>query len=536
MALLPLASCLGKLPPADAGAELEVGAPLDIELSSAPDSREVVNGFEIIDATELVDAFEAVAIPDLAAEVFELAPEPKDLVTEHQYQPPVPDIVPELPGVEVVELPDVPCAGECKVDNILCSANKVGYWSCLVGPSGCNEWLEPQKCPPGLSCSCRDSRSCVPEDAPCICLPECTDKECGDNSCNGICGICAAQHLCIEGLCVCQPDCVGKVCGDDGCGGSCGTCPGPQDACLSGKCVCQPLCEGKECGHDGCGGQCGTCTGNTFCNPDQFCEWVMDVCEDGWCLIPAGTFFMGPSETEPCAGSFEKRRPVAITRSFLMRQYEITQTDWLEVLGNVGNPSSHPGCGGDCPVETISWIAAAKFCNAWSELEGYPPCYLITEQGGEVTVTWPAGPHCEGYRLPTDAEWEYAYRAGRESAFYSGEVTSCNGNDPALGPIAWYKSNSGSQTHFYGYKNANGWGLWDMSGNVTEWVWDWYEIGIPVDFSLDPTGPEFGDKRVVRNCAFTDYPKHCRASYRQPAEPDSTKNSRGLRVVRTVGP
>ncbi len=523
---------MGGIPDRDAHADVAAES-VEWEARTSPDTEAVVEVVEMMDTIEPVDTVDLIEDTDLL-DIADLPVPPEDLVTEHQFQPPEPDISPELPELDIVELPFDPCPGECQLSTIKCSQEAIGYWTCLPGVDGCNEWLEPQKCGPGLLCSCRDSRACVPDGPACICVPDCDGKECGESGCDEACGVCAEQHLCVEGLCVCQLDCEDKVCGDDGCGGSCGICAGPQDACLEGECICQPECEGKECGPDGCGGRCGTCAGNNFCNPAQLCEWIFDMCFEGWCLVRAGVFFMGPAEDEPCAGTDENQRPVAITRDFVIRQFENTQTDWLDVLGNVGNPASHIDCGGDCPVEQITWLEAVEFCNAWSVLEGYEECYSIVEADGATTVTWPLGPNCSGYRLPTDAEWEYAYRAGAQTAFHNGEVTVCNGIDPKLSAIAWYKANSLNKPHYFGYKGANGWGLWDMSGNVTEWVWDRYQKSIPEGFAVDPTGPESGNERVVRNCGFTGYPKHCRASYRQPAQSTSTTGSRGLRVVRTV--
>ncbi len=106
----------------------------------------------------------------------------------------------------------------------------------------------------------------------CECIPDCADKDCGDDGCEGSCGTCTGpQELCIDGLCICQPACQGKVCGDNGCQGTCGICPGPQDLCVDGACVCQPACEGLECGDDGCEGSCGDCPGQ------------QDLCVDGLC-------------------------------------------------------------------------------------------------------------------------------------------------------------------------------------------------------------------------------------------------------------
>lgn len=534
--LFALTGCLEGLPAHEHAEDVpDVRHPPDLhEVVPRVDVVDVLDVLPIQDVVELVDLREVVEPPDRVIEPTDIPPHIVDLHYDHHVQDIVPDVAPEVVVPDIFK-PDDPCAGECLVHSIQCSDSKLGFWSCLPGESGCNEWLEPKKCPPGHVCACRGARWCFPKGPPCICLPDCDGKECGDDGCDGSCGNCDANSLCIEGECVCQPDCAGKECGDDGCGGQCGVCPGPQDACLAGQCVCQPACEGKECGHDGCNGRCGTCVGNNFCNPDQLCEWVLEICADEWCEIPAGEYFMGPEKDEICAGVDETWRSVVITRSFAILQHEVTQADWLEVLGNVGNPASHFDCGGECPVEQVSWLDAIYFCNSWSTLAGLEECYEVTEaDDGSVTVAWPSGPDCLGYRLPTDAEWEYAYRAGRETAYHNGAISVCNGADTNLNKIAWYSSNSGNKPHFCGYKEANGWGLYDMSGNVSEWVWDWHLAPLPAGEFIDPVGPETGTERVVRNCAYSDYPKHCRGAYRQSAGKTMTKSTVGLRVVRTL--
>ena len=196
---------------------------------------------------------------------------------------------------------------------------------------------------------------------------------------------------------------------------------------------------------------------------------VFDGIEFVW--IPPGEFRMG--STSRHADSDEKPvTRVRLTRGFWLGKYEVTQRQWEGVMGS--NPSGFNSCGGDCPVEGFSWNDAQEFIG---KLNG--------RSGGRR------------YRLPTEAEWEYAARAGTTTDTYAGDITKPSGNDPVLNRIAWYRENSGGGTHPVGRKAPNAWGLHDMLGNVREWVGDWYG-----DYSggtvTDPDGPRSGSVRVNR--------------------------------------
>jgi formylglycine-generating enzyme required for sulfatase activity len=199
--------------------------------------------------------------------------------------------------------------------------------------------------------------------------------------------------------------------------------------------------------------------------------------------ISAGDFMMGALENDSDAYVDEKpRHKVTLTRDFMMGKYPVTQALWESVMGS--NPSAFKGA--NRPVETVSWFEVVDFCNKLSKREGLEPAYTIN--GENVTCNWKA----KGYRLPTEAEWEYSARAG-ESFKYAGSDT--------VDEVAWYSDNSdtgnGCETHPVGQKKPNGFGLYDMSGNVWEWAWDF--LGSYSSTSqTDPTGPDSGSFRMFR--------------------------------------
>ena len=238
--------------------------------------------------------------------------------------------------------------------------------------------------------------------------------------------------------------------------------------------------------------------------------------------IEAGEFLMGSPVGEPDRDADETQHRVEITRPFLLAATEVTQARWREVME--GDPSAYGDCGDTCPVEQVSWFDVVEFCNALSRREGLEECYDI--DGDDVT--WPRGLDCTGYRLPTEAEWEYAARAGTQTAW------SCGADAACLDGVAWYDDNSDDTTHPVGTKAANAWGLYDMHGNVREWVWDWHDDDYYADGQVDPTGPAAGAFRVNRGGGWYRDAAWLRAAFRFRLHPTRRGSSLGFRPARSV--
>jgi len=234
--------------------------------------------------------------------------------------------------------------------------------------------------------------------------------------------------------------------------------------------------------------------------------------------VNAGTYTIGctPGQGSDCDDD-ETKHDVILTQSYLVGETEVTQGLYQEVMGT--NPSWFTACGSECPVETVSWFDAVAFSNALSEREGLPTCYAIS---GEV-VTMPDGLHCGGFRLPTEAEWEVAARGGQDLK-YSGS----NNIDEA----AWYGENSSNTTHPVRQKKPNGFGLYDMSGNVLEWCWDWYG-SYGTTSVTDPLGPDVGSDRVKRGGSWNYSPRSTRAAFRYSYTPSFRYSNLGLRLIRS---
>ncbi|RLW68596.1 MAG: hypothetical protein B6D68_03315, partial [spirochete symbiont of Stewartia floridana] len=202
---------------------------------------------------------------------------------------------------------------------------------------------------------------------------------------------------------------------------------------------------------------------------------------------------------------------------FYMSRYEVTQGEWHEVMRS--SPSHFSG--DSLPVEQVSWYDAVKYCNELSVQNGLTPVYTIN--GTSVTADWSAN----GYRLPTEAEWEYAARGGNASEGY----IYAGGNN--AGKVAWYLDNSGNETHPVGQKNSNELGLYDMSGNVREWCWDWYGgVYYESSPSSDPRGPASGSYRVNRGGRWGDGAGYLRSANRYSDSPGSSNALLGFRLVR----
>ncbi len=235
--------------------------------------------------------------------------------------------------------------------------------------------------------------------------------------------------------------------------------------------------------------------------------------------VPAGTFWMGSTDDDTMADRDEKpRRRVTITRPFAIGVYEITRAEYRRVIGR--DPSQLPGSDTH-PVDSVSWVDALAFCNALSAAEGLPPYYTIN--GDSSTINGGGG-----YRLPTEAEWEYACRAGTDTRYGYGDDAS------QLGNYGWYSDNSGGATHPVGLKLPNPWGLYDVHGNANEWVWDRHgDPTGPADL-VDPLGPPDGSMHVVRGGYYDNSFAALRSAYRYLEEPAKILPRYGLRLVRTL--
>ena len=270
--------------------------------------------------------------------------------------------------------------------------------------------------------------------------------------------------------------------------------------------------------------------------PDQTTAPDQAVVPGTWVTINAGTFQMGSPSSESCRSNDETQHQVTLTHKFEIQSTEVTQAQFTSLMGY--NPSKFTSCGINCPLEQVNWYEAAAYANALSAQVGKAKCYKCTGSGKSVSCTEAtayAGKKvytCPGYRLPTEAEWEYAYRAGTSTAFYNGGITSCKGKDPNLEKIGWYNQNSSSTTHPVGQKTPNTWGLYDMAGNVWEWCHDWYG-SYPSSSVSDPVGPT-GSSRVLRGGSWYGNPDYVRAAYRNAYTPSSRLDLIGFRCTRTI--
>ena len=237
--------------------------------------------------------------------------------------------------------------------------------------------------------------------------------------------------------------------------------------------------------------------------------------------IAPGTFTMG--------GGGYTDHEVTLTHDFWMGRTELTQAAWAAWTGaRDTTPSYFSSCGGDCPVETVSWYDSATYANALSVAEGLAPCYLT--DGTDLAAAYIADPYsCPGYRLPTEAEWEYTARAG-ENTTYSGSDT--------IGDVAWYSTNSGSTTHGVCGLDPNAWGLCDMSGDVNEWTNDWYSTSYggygTAGAQTDPAGPASGSNRVYRGGAFGWDAEYAAVHRRFSDGPELASSYIGFRLARSI--
>jgi sulfatase modifying factor 1 len=216
----------------------------------------------------------------------------------------------------------------------------------------------------------------------------------------------------------------------------------------------------------------------------------------GMVRIPAGQFLMGDKEETDAA-----LHTVAVSEFFIDKTL-VTQDQYEKAMAD--NPARWKG--GKNPVEQVRWSDAVRFCNKRSELEGLQPCYDLK--------TWKCDFNADGYRLPTEAEWEYACRAGTSTAYFFGNDSS------KLGDYAWFDKNSGGRPRPVAEKQANPWGLFDVCGNVWEWCNDFYKVDYyKASPPADPKGPDSGQTKVVRGGAWRFSAERCRSGYRYNENP-----------------
>jgi uncharacterized repeat protein (TIGR02543 family) len=265
--------------------------------------------------------------------------------------------------------------------------------------------------------------------------------------------------------------------------------------------------------------------------------------------VPAGTFIMGSpaSETDMLGNSWydnERSQRQVTVSGFWMGKYQVAQAEWKAVMGMGYNPSYFTG--DNLPVDSVSWYEVIVFCNRLSIKEGLTPAYQVTGVTNWETqtaptssnATWNAAtinPDSDGYRLPTEAQWEYACRAGTTTAFYNGDNTENDYHNALVGEVAWFSLNNSNETKPVGQKTANAWGLHDMHGNVFEWCWDWYTASYnDAGGSNNPQGATSGTSRVLRGGTWLSNGQHLRSAYRNYTDPWSWYNFNGFRLVRPL--
>jgi formylglycine-generating enzyme required for sulfatase activity len=244
---------------------------------------------------------------------------------------------------------------------------------------------------------------------------------------------------------------------------------------------------------------------------------------DGFSLIIPGSFQMGSPEDEPSRSEDETLHEVTLSRAFFLQTCEVTWAQWKDVMGHAPFKDKPKR-----PIRSVSWYDAVAYCNALSTQQGLIPYYFLEGSQGKpgrdfrVQRVIINDPDADGWRLPTEAEWEYACRAGEEVE------QARHGN---LRKIAWYDNNARRNPRAVGGLDPNAWGLHDMLGNVWEWVWDRYG-----DYGSrrvrDPAGPSSSPFRVYRGASFSSSASLCRAANRGHSLPDRRYPNVGFRVAR----
>ncbi len=244
-------------------------------------------------------------------------------------------------------------------------------------------------------------------------------------------------------------------------------------------------------------------------------------------LIPPGSYLRGSPADEYGRELDERQHEVTIPYPFYMAVTETTQSQYEQVTGtNTSFVKGRP----NVPADSMTFAQALEFCNALSRAEGREEVYAMGNDG------WVARVDRNGYRLPLEAEWEYACRAGTTDAFYTGPIAPLSKGHYHLWRAAWYEDNSKGRPREGGQREPNVWGLYDMLGNVWEYCWDWYgEYPLSEDFTL--VGPSRSNHgRVVRGGCWYDKITSCRSATRKAQNPAFPLNVLGFRCAITVSP
>jgi len=344
---------------------------------------------------------------------------------------------------------------------------------CIEGGLGCYNSPTDDPCDDGNACTVGDE--CFEGDCLAGAALDCNDNdECTDDSCDTETGCVHVENS--------------------------GPCQSGQGICYEGAC-CISNCGAKTCGDDGCGGSCGVCEDGATCNENFACAADDPTFGVTWISIPGGTFMMGcAAEDLDCEGIEIPQHAVTLT-AFEMLETEVTEGQFLQVMGFDPSCDHNGGGGENAPVECLDWYQAHAYCAAI------------------------------GGRLPTEAEREYAARA--HDTTFAATTWICGDDVSCLDTEAWWTLNAGDHKHDVRGRSPNAFGLYDMSGNVNEWVWDWLDLTYyqtsPAD---DPLGPVGGSDKILRGGAFSGAAYNQRVSNRPYAAPTEVGYWIGVRCVR----